>query len=446
MQRAQRRLLLLGLVWYVSVLAYSQIFIYSGTRADLELEQISSSGQDLSYINFLALFPFLVAAYGVNFNYVRGAYKTILGQRRLLVFYLTISVVAVFHAIYHQDIRNILYNTLLLGIIPAFVLVWKRFSNDESSVFAALAIVLIGYLVAVPLVFGAPDDRFYGTIHPNFYGGVALTAAACISLSKKWFLRIGQLVALAGAISVSSRFAFAAILFVIGAEQILFAVARRGSAWRLWLQLGLVAVLAIYFAPNVLDLLDIDDPDRGFGAGISGRTDLWDVAIDYIFEDPLGWGFKNSFDLMSGHNGFLNLVLDFGVLPAVAIVATFIWHLWNMWNAFWAGRTRGRPDAGETSQAIAGNLFICFSALLLAGFFQPQLLNFGDPIGVLFLIILSWPGSPQSATHAASPTFLIRWRRTRGLSRGKLGASKRPNKSGAHAAKLFREIGTNSRS
>jgi len=220
MERVRRRLLSLGLVWYVSVLAFSQIFVFRGTIDDLELAELSSSGGDILFIDLVALVPFLLAAYGVNFNYIPAAFKAILGDRRLAIIYVTILAVAIFHTFYHRDIRSILYNVLLLITIPAFTLFWKRFSNEITSVFTALSVSLLCYLATVPLVFGAPHLRYYGLIHPNAYGGVALSAAACIVLSEKKWLWLGQLVALAGAISINSRFAIFGILLIAGAQQI----------------------------------------------------------------------------------------------------------------------------------------------------------------------------------------------------------------------------------
>ena len=419
MQKLQRYSLLLGLIWYVSVLAYSQIFIYGGTRADLELEQLSTSGKDLGLINVMALVPFLFAVYVINFNYVLVAYNSILANGRLLILYVTILAVTIFHAFYVRDIKNIQYSFLLLISIPAFSLIWNRFSNDISSVFAALSISLIGYLVAVPLVFGAPDYRYYGTIHPNTYGGVALAAAACISLSKNKYLRIGQLVTLAGAISVDSRFATLGIIVIIGAEQIASAMVTGRRAWGPWVRLGLLAVLAISFAPSEINIFSTDDSERGLAGGISGRTELWELAIEYIITDPLGYGFKSSFGVESGHNGFLNLAIQFGLVPAILIVSTFIRYMWNLLNELRAERTTRHAGAPKASPTLAMNLLICFLALLAGGFFQPQLINFGDPIGVLFLLILSRSESARkNVENAGSSNFLMRGRRPRGVLTG----------------------------
>ena len=423
MQRVQRYLLLLGLVWYVSILAYSQIFIYSGTKVDAELQQISVTGYELIFINLVALIPFLIAVYVVNFNYVPAVFNAILGNRRLIIFYMTILAVAIFHAFYHGDIRSIQYNALLLISIPAFSLIWKRFSNDISLVFSALSISLLGYLVAVPLVYGAPVDRFYGAIHPNTYGGIAVTAAACISLSKRPYLRIGQFVSLAGAISVDSRFSALGILIIIGGQQILSAITTGARAWGPWLGVGLLAAVALYFSASILEIFGIEDADRGLVAGIAGRVDLWQLGIDYIAADILGYGFKNSYDMTSGHNGFLNLAIQFGLMPAIVIVSTFIQQIWSLWNESRAERTNRAPKIRQTSQSIAMNILISFIALLAGGFFQPQLINFGDPIGVLFLMFLSRTiaarknvenvamikSSPLSEGPSSAESLSIRW-------------------------------------
>jgi len=382
------------------VLAFSQIFVFRGTIDDLELAELSSSGGDILFIDLVALVPFLLAAYGVNFNYIPAAFKAILGDRRLAIIYVTILAVAIFHTFYHRDIRSILYNVLLLITIPAFTLFWKRFSNEITSVFTALSVSLLCYLATVPLVFGAPHLRYYGLIHPNAYGGVALSAAACIVLSEKKWLWLGQLVALAGAISIDSRFAILGILLIAGAQHTISAVAIRSRAWGVRLRVGLLAVLALYFASDMYDIFAVSDLHRGLGSGISGRSDLWQAGIEYIREDPLGYGFKNSYSFSSGHNGWLNLAIQFGLLPAIVIGSMFILQMLNMWNEFRAQHTNRHPGAHGTSQ-LEMNLLICFGALLAGGFFQPQMMNFGDSIGVLFLLIISRPGPPQkNVAHA----------------------------------------------
>jgi O-antigen ligase len=201
-------------------------------------------------------------------------------------------------------------------------------------------------------------------------------------------LRYAILIPIAAAISVESRFAILGILIVVvGKFAIEPIVMRRLTLSRLaFVSVGLVvAVGAALYSSTIFKLNDLD---RGTGTGLTGRTELWEYAVEDIKTDPLGYGFKNSYDIVQGHNSYLALPVQFGVLPSIFIVCAFLLQLSNMCRD--CSELRKDRSRRASAESVV-NLTIGFVALLIAGFFQPQMINFGDTIGVLFVFLISRP-------------------------------------------------------
>ena len=75
----------------------------------------------------------------------------------------------------------------------------------------------------------------------------------------------------------------------------------------------------IVFIPNVFtyldiifDFLDITDPERGYGSGLTGRLEKWKLSYDIFKANPItGIGYGLNSD---SHSGFLQLISEMGLL------------------------------------------------------------------------------------------------------------------------------------
>jgi O-antigen ligase len=94
----------------------------------------------------------------------------------------------------------------------------------------------------------------------------------------------------------------------------------------------------------------------GRDATLTGRTDLWDIAVEAIGERPvLGYGYKEfwnpdgssdrykqvvGWEPSSSHNGFVEVALDLGLVGETALVLVLILGVSRAVRMFWRGTDR----------------------------------------------------------------------------------------------------------
>ena len=130
----------------------------------------------------------------------------------------------------------------------------------------------------------------------------------------------------------------------------------------------------------------IFDEERGIGSGFTGRDSLWASALELIAKDPLGAGYKRGDPFLSGHNGFLKLIVEFGVVGGVILIgAVSALTISAIVNAY--SLSRVDPILRRFASARAAGL----TAFSFAAFFQPQLFNLGDAMGISIILFLFGP-------------------------------------------------------
>lgn len=391
MQRLRADILFWSLAWYLFVLTYGLIWFYK----DIALEDIRLG--DLpplsNTISAIAIVPLFVSAYGLNLEKMIAAVKLIFNETTTLCFVCTFSVVAFFHTFYHLDGKSISYTLLLLFLVPIFSYAWYE-PKKIMSMFSFLAVALTAALLLVRLIYVSPVDRYYGSIHPNLLGAIALSASICVSLSGRRALWLCHPVSLGMAVTIESRFAMLGIVFLIVAHLSLWRSRYFDRRMVLIMKIAATLLLLIVLMINATALFLVDDLDRGLSSGISGRYDVWTTALDAIGDEPWGYGFKNSYRVTSGHNGYLNIIIQLGIIVGPIIIVVFLFKAASLFlnSTFNRQRMPASPlPFGPKSEESSLVAFPSFIALLIAGVFQPQLLNFGDPQGVLFLLLFCKP-------------------------------------------------------
>src|SRR6202022_4819355 len=102
-----------------------------------------------------------------------------------------------------------------------------------------------------------------------------------------------------------------------------------------------------------------------------------------IADNPFGMGFKRPSALAAGHNGYLKILLEFGIIGGGLIIAAVVSIvLRGLFEAIVNFREDSRLR--RFASARAGGLV----ALSFATFFQPQMFNLGDVHGLSFMLLL----------------------------------------------------------
>ncbi|MQX37721.1 hypothetical protein [Roseospira navarrensis] len=294
--------------------------------------------------------------------------------------------------------------TLLAGLAGVLFLVSLAILRVDSAAYAVLFLVVILFcaycnaafpgrfflvvagvlvlgLVAFVALFGLPTGRVIGFIHPNAIGSFGLATTYFASRSGHPARYGLYAVALGFALAVNSRYAILAMAIIIAFEAL---QSMRHVTWPkllLGAAAGVGGLLVLTAAADwiIADVLRIYDPARGLAGGISGRFDQYADFGWQIAERPfLGYGFRNREAYIPAHNGFLNFLLENGVLVTGLLAVCLGYAIVS--NA---------RDPGDgplpRNRLILGH----WIAWALAGFFEPQIINFGDTFALMTMVLLT---------------------------------------------------------
>lgn len=304
---------------------------------------------------------------------------------------------------------GLLHCFVLLASIFSLSALWRRDDQDLRQLFNGAALILFLFIVISILVLGGPVDRWVGGIHPNLYGAALLACVIFSLFSTSRLMYIVRLGCLGVSVWVSSRYALIGSVLSLG---IYFASCHRLSP-RVLVVLAIAGAGVTLLLDQISEILALNDEQRGINSGLTGRTDEWEFAVKEIFDVYWGLGYKRAPLFESGHNGYLKTLLEFGVLGG-SLIIFFVISIVASKVVFLLRSRVGEPRRIQAAQ-IAGCL-----ALLLASFFQPQLFNTGDPMGLTFLILMfsqNRGGLKVLAETRSGRRFLVRRTGLRGLSR-----------------------------
>lgn len=293
-----------------------------------------------------------------------------------------LSLALQFHGPEAAILEGIAYTIALLTVIVCFSTIWTLPLDRLAICFGGSAVILAAFGISAIAVFGWPQGRIVGHMHPNLFGSLMLTAFVLSQFSEGVIMTCVRITAFVLSAAVSSRFA------VIGCSLafLIFQVSLRPFSLRLaFFALAGTAVLLLF--PNLLtDLLALDDPRRNLDSGFTGRDDQWTQAIAAINEAPFGLGFKRPPIENSGHNGYLRWLLEFGVFGgSLIIAATAAIVVVALVDVFLL--TKADYRVRQFASARAAGL----AALAFASFFQPQLFNLGDILGLAIMLMFFSP-------------------------------------------------------
>lgn len=262
----------------------------------------------------------------------------------------------------------------------------ERMIADVTASYAVLGAILLLFVnLTGEFVWGRLAA---GGIQPNFWGLIAVSVgASAIGLRNRLLMGICWSTALLTLYNASSRGSMVALAacFIVLVGHWLIRTRRKGPSWALLGAGAIICILVVELNPLPQltafvseGLLKIDDPYRGSGTGLTGRTAAWAEALEIWMESPLfGVGFRQHESMItaasSAHSGYLAMLVDTGIFGLAAYLALIGYSL------FAALR---RIEEPKIQQAV---LAIIVSYMVL-GLFDRRGLNSGNPFSILFVI------------------------------------------------------------
>ncbi|MBI1817065.1 MAG: O-antigen ligase family protein [Deltaproteobacteria bacterium] len=282
---------------------------------------------------------------------------------------LLIPLLALSSLLWSADVDLTLRATEMLTASTLFGLFLAlRFSYRQQIELVTLTLAIAGIASAAVAVFfprygvmtGVHAGAWQGVFaHKNVFGGViALAPPACTLLAlaarKRTLALIGLVVSMGLVVMSRSRTALVVAVVCVTGAALLAALQRlprqrRTSGFIVATAVVvLVAAVAAYQVDAILSWLGSDRT-------LNRRTDIWGALFDQVRTRPwLGDGYAafwrpdhhGSRNLLAvylgnpghGHNGFLDLTLDLGVVGLAAFIIPYGWCLWRSFRLALANR------------------------------------------------------------------------------------------------------------
>lgn len=138
------------------------------------------------------------------------------------------------------------------------------------------------------------------------------------------------------------------------------------------------------------DYFALTDIHRGIVSGASGRLQVWRESWELFSQNPvIGVGFRAHEHVIStqtsAHNGYLAMLVEIGLVGALAIIYLVLAGVINLW----------RMVRDEHLPRLSNVLFgFCVGYMILA-LFERYLINIGNPTSLLFLMAVLQYGGPR---------------------------------------------------
>ncbi|HVX76004.1 MAG TPA: O-antigen ligase family protein [Bradyrhizobium sp.] len=259
-------------------------------------------------------------------------------------------------------------------------------ADDWLRVFRVASLCLSAALLLFILT-KTREGRFWGAVHPNRMGTWLFVTAMLAHAWKNWFRWAVVCLTLYVGVRVDSRFSVLGIAsFIVVSTCLGYAQSPRKAL----LQILAIVIIGLS-AWNVVTHFFVGQGDRSLeGGGISGRDVLWEEAFERISHHVLlGSGFRSSTTteaisesgVDAAHSGWIAAADELGMIGLAAFVAIYVWKGCELLN--WIRNTKDPSSQRLYSISLAGLV-----ANVVPLTFQPNYINFGDPLGLFIMLVL----------------------------------------------------------
>lgn len=297
-------------------------------------------------------------------------------------------VVMLTGAIARMSLTEISYVVFMFGSMVLAASIWLEEQYVVDYFMRCWFALMVILLFAAIAIYGWPEERWVGGIHPNILSFIVFVVAtfAISRMSLAGYLVF--LACFAIVVLLSSRYVILCMLLVAFTA---FLTYTRGRLPKMAFVIVMTAgcLLIILTSPLILDvaysLFLVDSERRGLGSGVTGR--LYSIE-ESLAEFPDHWlfgvGFRNRVEYLGAHNGYINLLSEIGIIAGIMFFIVLLYCICVAIFEILASQSRNAPLPGSREMPYL------FLASLLAAVFQPQLVNFGDVQGICFILGLSY--------------------------------------------------------
>jgi O-Antigen ligase len=274
------------------------------------------------------------------------------------------------------------YACLLLICILVCASFWCLPERNRLLFYKYLLVLNVAYVSLAFFIHGAPQGRYVGGIHPNIISQASIILAfSGLMILSGWKKTLVILASLYLSVLVDSRYALVTVFIMWFGHLVLDPTMKS-------MLLSLLVVIAFTiiftFTDFFTEVFSLNDPDRGFSSGIGGRASDWDYFLPQLSECPFfGYGFRNLIGYVGAHNGFMQYILENGLVISFLFFSALFFILISNLSTVWRSLSERTFQAHEGRVVLVTLLAIFFAAML-----QPQLISFGDEFGPLTLVIL----------------------------------------------------------
>ncbi|PEQ13717.1 hypothetical protein B2G71_05195 [Novosphingobium sp. PC22D] len=303
-----------------------------------------------------------------------------------LLLFVAISLIQV------DTIMPLIYFVLLAMVLLAALVFASTDLARDGGFQNMLAAAAIGYglILFAAIVIGEYSfGRLASRAGPTNLGLVATMCLCCSAAIEHPRLRWGLIALSALTLFLTSARGAMVTSFAAALVMIVIAIARCEPRRRMgYYALFLCGVLTLpLLIPYVVeDLLRVDDPRRGLGSGLTGRSEAWGQALRLFAENPLtGVGYRTHETYItvatSAHEAYLAVLAELGPLALLI-------YLFLIVGAFVRELIRALRSGDRAS--IASAAFMC--AFILIGFTENMALATGLPMpfAMMFITAFAW--------------------------------------------------------
>jgi hypothetical protein len=287
----------------------------------------------------------------------------------------------------HDDESGTLSGILYTGLLPVTAVtvsvLWTLEPTDFERCMTVASVVLCLFGISAIAILGWPETRdIGGIIQPNLFAA-PLLAGFAFSQFRPGLIGIAVRILCFGMVAlVSSRFALIGCITAIVLYEMTFNPLSPAKIPALVIAL----IAGIVFWPQIASIMALDDSTRGLASGFSGRDERWQLALDTIADHPLGIGFKRAIGDEAGHNGYLKIIVEFGIPCGGLLILLLAYSL--VAAGIDAARLVGKSRQQHRFECAR---FGGLGALFFGAFFQPQVFSLGDTFAVSVLLLLFKP-------------------------------------------------------
>lgn len=301
-----------------------------------------------------------------------------------------------------DPIGSFVFSVIHIAVYFCLASLWNF--NESAKYFPILGAFLFLYCGFLASLLGV-NGRFVGWIPANDYAKLAMVAAVFCAFGSRFSILLGA-VAAYGIILISQSRGTLLFLTIFYVGLIVFG---RGFTKRRMVALVLIVVFGSFafiadeltgraVISGVLDnVLLINDPDRGLGSGLTGRSDFFSAALSAWSESPLfGYGLRTRENFLTGvagpavngHSGYLNMLLDVGLVGAVLLMASVLANCLR--RLYLLQKTNRNFGSSEEVRVQRVTLALTISGLVL-WIIEPVYINVGSPFSILMLLCMAAP-------------------------------------------------------